>query len=394
MSNSQSPLQSNRVYFQDQSFILERLTGNPFETGLQIGKNLRQHRQWIRTSPPTEPDNINLIQIRDYLTSVDPALLEEIVGLATGLRWNFSDALVYFTGWNVMRRMKWFRQGSLQACTHFFLPALTVLSADPYLCRNFDFFYNSIDHLFFEVVNNSKRIPTAGTSHQILGRADGINKYGVVCSNSITTSAGLPPKGFSHPIMTRIILDCAHNVEEGLDLLLELPQGTSINYLLADRSGHAYVFEQAKRASAIRELNPELGLVATNHIVSEDIQDQWSRPSGTSGRRYEYLKSLLEKNKHKWSLEIIKNALRTHTPEICDHDLHKGVATLWSIIYNLKTFKVWISPGQPCINKYQEISLFPLKKQSISGFYECDGHCGSRVLQKYSKLLYKTTYPE
>ena len=89
----------------------------------------------------------------------------------------------------------------------------------------------------------------------------------------------------------------------------------------------------------------------------------------------------------------MKKALQTHKPQVCDHAVHKGVATLCSIIYNPKSSKVWISPGQPCINEYIEVSPFPLKTQTLSGVYECAGHCGYRILEKHRDLLYNTTYP-
>ncbi|MFX0090808.1 MAG: C45 family autoproteolytic acyltransferase/hydrolase [Candidatus Hodarchaeota archaeon] len=391
MSNSPKTPQNKLTFYQDQEISLKRLLGNPFEIGFQIGQILRQKRQWIRSLPPVESDTTDVIVIRDYLESYDPSLLDEIAGLASALGWEFSDAMIYFTGWNVMQRIKSFRQRNFQACTHFFLPSSTVGSNEPYLCRNFDFFYNFADRLFFEIPGNI-RASTAGMSHQIVGRADGVNSHGVACSNSITTSAGLPPKGFSHPILTRIVLDCSHDAEEGIEILHTLPQSTSINYLIADQSGTAYVFEQSKKKSAVREMSSKLGIVATNHITSKDLQDKWSRPSATSGERYDYITSLLQKNQGYWSLESIQNTLQTHTPQVCDHALHKGVATLWSIIYNLKSFKIWINPGQPCINEYREFHLFPLENQVISGVYESAGHCGYRLLEKHHKLLYEATY--
>ncbi|MFX1255179.1 MAG: C45 family autoproteolytic acyltransferase/hydrolase [Promethearchaeota archaeon] len=393
MSHSQKKNQKKQIFLQNQEFILTQVLGSPFEIGLQIGKILRQNKRWIRTIPPSDPAGEDLIRIRDYLSSFDSALFDEIGGLATSLGWSFADALIYFSGWDVMRRMNEFRQGNLQSCTHFFLPPSTVSSFEPYLCRNFDFFYNFTDRMFLEIPGNSARISTVGMSHQIIGRADGLNRKGVICSNSITTSAGLAKKGFSHPILTRLVLDCSHDAEEGIELLRSLPQSTSVNYLVADISGAAYIFEQSKRNFAIREIEPGHGIIATNHIVTKNIQDRWSRPSDTSGERFDYIISLLHKNQGSWSLELMKKALQTHQPQICDHAIHKGVATLCSIIYNPKSFKVWISPGQPCINEYSEISPFPLKNQTLSGVYECAGHCGYRIIEKYRDLLYNTTYP-
>jgi predicted choloylglycine hydrolase len=109
-------------------------------------------------------------------------------------------------------------------------------------------------------------------SEMLVGRNDGINSHGLCVTMSgswdpIPQDAS-EPHGLHYPYVVRSLLDHCVTLDDALALLERAPISSSVNMILADRSGAAALVEIAGRQRAVKRIGASTDkqfVFATNH---------------------------------------------------------------------------------------------------------------------------------
>ncbi|MCO1658949.1 C45 family peptidase [Pseudonocardia humida] len=183
------------------------------------------------------------------------------------------------------------------ACSAGYYPPATTLDGRPFLGRNYDFFTTSATALFALVSGSpapdgdeppmSSRphvltcAPDDGpattliTMNELDGCMEGINEHGLavallladVESTSAPDVAG-PQVGLSSTQLPRFLLDTCASAAQAVDALLGAKQydlGAPLHYLVADRSGDAFVWERGPGGDEHVVRSDGGALCVTNH---------------------------------------------------------------------------------------------------------------------------------
>lgn len=136
-----------------------------------------------------------------------------------------------------------------------FLPGCTQVvdtRRHPILIRNYDY---SPD--LFEWVSISSRYTgrrVIGTSDCLWGLLDGMNDAGLIVSLTFGGRPGSAP-GFGIPLIVRLLLEVADDVDAAVARLRTIPVGMSYNLTMADRHGRAAtVFVAAGQTPEVSDL--------------------------------------------------------------------------------------------------------------------------------------------
>ncbi len=185
------------------------------------------------------------------------------------------------------------------------LPSITAESK-PLVARNYEFSHEAEDFCLIKTDVKGKFMHL-GTSVLSFGRDDGLNEYGLsVTQSSCGFPVGAMPymrapalKGFQFWAVIRGLLENCKDVGEAIAYLEGMPIAYNMNLLLADKAGHAALFETFDGRSAFKRIGPDTGeqyLFATNHAVLPDIIPREPEIMIHSAKRYEYIyKNMREK---------------------------------------------------------------------------------------------------
>lgn len=126
--------------------------------------------------------------------------------------------------------------------------------------------------------------------------------------------------------------------------------------------GDAFVIETTgKRHAVLPGAGPH-----TNHYLDPELATMAPGASEGSRSRFERLTEMLDADPPD-SVEDVMNVMRDHesAPQaICLHpnpeEGDEASAVLFSMVADLENRRMWVAPGNPCENDYQEIDLGPL----------------------------------
>ncbi|MCW4036455.1 MAG: C45 family peptidase, partial [Candidatus Bathyarchaeota archaeon] len=122
--------------------------------------------------------------------------------------------------------------------------------------------------------------------------------------------------------------------------------------LLADPSGEMAVVETGPENTVVRE--PEEGfIVSTNHFNHPDLREVDIFEPPDSRVRYRTIVESL-RSMEELSEEHLKSILSSHDGLVCSHRDEVGLGTLWSMVVDLNTLRVWRADGHPCETGYEE----------------------------------------
>ncbi|WP_406687686.1 C45 family autoproteolytic acyltransferase/hydolase, partial [Rossellomorea vietnamensis] len=207
-----------------------------------------------------------------------PHFLEELDGLAEGMRISPERAAALFSGYDVPKN-----EG--MGCS-------SLLTREYYV-RNYDFSPALYDGIF-SLVQPEQAFASAGYNLQLLGRHDGVNEHGLVAGLHFVSHDGYR-KGVSPWTGIRMVLDTCSSVEEAVALLKEIPHSACYNFSLGDRKGKMAEVEASPEKVTVRY--GESFLSCVNHFQDEHMKRK-NRPSiEGSLERNEHLLSLNEKQR-------------------------------------------------------------------------------------------------
>jgi len=216
--------------------------------------------------------------------------------------------------------------------------------------RNYDMFYRIRDRCESYYTAPEGGYRSLGHTEAFVGREDGVNERGLGVAMSGITSYFRP--GLAFWIAIRYILDRCSSVREGVDFLSEIPHHATITFLLADPSGEMAVVEAGPESTLVRE--PEEGfIVSTNHFNHPDLREVDIFEPPDSRVRYRTIVESL-RSMEELSEEHLKSILSSHEGLVCSHRDEVGLGTLWSMVANLNTLRVWRAEEHPCRTGYEE----------------------------------------
>jgi acyl-CoA:6-aminopenicillanic acid acyl transferase len=262
-------------------------SGSQVEIGRAHAEQARRVFGWT----PVPADRVKARARRTWFARHWPQHLARMQGAAEAIGLDIEADDVYLDG------LTGIPTGS--ACSASFYPPDLTVDGRPVLGRNYDFFTTSATELFAllsgapapdgdELPMSSRphvltSVPDDGpattvlTMNELDGCMEGINEHGLavalliadVESASEPIDAG-PQVGLASAQLPRFLLDTCATAAEAVDALLAAKQydlGTPLHYLVADRSGDAFVWERGPGGDEHAVRADGGALCVTNHLL-------------------------------------------------------------------------------------------------------------------------------
>lgn len=191
----------------------------------------------------------------------------------------------------------------------------------------------------------------------------GVNAAGLaMCVNLLTSDSDSPGPRLPMHIILRKLLEEAHNVEEAIALLSDIPRCTSCNHLLADRAGSVADVEATPIGQ--RVLRPQAGVLThTNHCQSADLfaHDRFAREQPETLARQERASVLVDQRVlgHEDLCAILSDHANAPS-SICLHpdpslpDVDQG-ESIASLIFDLTQGILDITPEPRCSSVRRDV---------------------------------------
>lgn len=238
--------------------------------GYSLGRSLQGHSIVQAFEAMTKPE-IDTDRMRGIYRTFAPVLLEELEGLAEGLKLPFGRAAALFSGYDVPKI-------AAMGCS--------ALMTRGFYARNYDFAPEFYDGLF-TLSQTGQGYATAGYNLQGIGRHDGVNEKGLAAGLHFVSFEGYRT-GVSPWISVRMVLESCATVEEAADMLRSIPHAACYNFSIGDAHGSMAIAEASPDQVLIR--TGEEAMACVNHY--ETLTGR-NRPSiEHSLRRKRYLESL------------------------------------------------------------------------------------------------------
>ncbi len=349
------------------------LKGNSKEIGFQHGtqcremiqKNIRLYLGLFRHYAKMERDSVLKTARRfvPVIQSFDPAILEEIRGIAEGARAEFEEILAL----NARTELMYPGNRAEGECTAVAVLPEAAASGEMLLAQNWDWKPQLMESVvLLDIRQEGKPNVVTLTEAGVVGKI-GLNSAGLAtCLNVLKSTVGMI--GIPIHVLLRGILNC-ERFGDAIARIAAADRGSANNCVLAHRDGMAMDFELGPQA--LDFFYPENGLlVHTNHFISERLKP-------IEAALTEFPDSLLRLGRAKQkllpragqiSVEDLKGVFRdhfNHPDAICRHPDERDpeaerVQTIVSIIMNLHTKEVHISHGPPCSHEYKTLTFASL----------------------------------
>jgi len=337
-----------------------KVEGKPYEKGLQQGErvaemiagNVAAVRKSVVESGLREERYRRVMEENlRYVGSVEPAMVEEMRGIADGGRIPFNDvALINIPAYFMLDIIP-------NECSSFLARGGATLDGLTYMAKNRDM-RTDVQQIVLErrEADGSAIVETNGAGI-LTYPGMGISSRGLAVTTTGAWSKKIPvdmaDSARTHLLINiHSILERCATVEEALDFLRKTRRMNGLNLLIAD----------AKRAVAVeatrdRIVVEEAGggtLVRTNHYTSEELRplnpDAGEYPS--TFKRHERISAFLSERRGRIRFQDMLEIASDHENGdncVCRHGLgaNKGV-TVSSSIAVLEEGRMWTSLGNPC----------------------------------------------
>lgn len=326
-----------------------QVQGNHSQTGQQWGSLLREagvkilnHIPFPITRERVEYAEACLPIYRQY----DPALLEELEGLAAG-----QDCEVQ------LLQAVLFSMYAIPPACH--CSCFAVAEGDEILfSRNSDFLPALEDHNTNIVVGRTGGgYSFTGNTTSFLQMEDGVNQKGLAVGLTSVSPTEIKP-GFNAGLLVRYLLENCGTVPEALEKLKILPIGSAQTLTLADAKGNLAVVEcNAVRMAVAGPVDPENPFVCATNVFhlppmcscNRSIEDDWF-----AERRYQTMTEALKRKDLRKDLSFARDLLSGRYGFLCQYDRSTGKDTVWSVVYDLKRHKIYRCESNPSRSGYQE----------------------------------------
>jgi isopenicillin-N N-acyltransferase like protein len=350
------------------------LKGRPKEIGFQHGtqcrdmiqKNIGLYFRLFQHYSNLNRDQVFKVARRflPVLESFDPAILEEIKGIAEGARAGLEEILALNARTELMYPGDRPEGGE---CTAIAVLPEASASGEMLLAQNWDWKPELMETVvLLEIAQPGKPNIVTLTEAGVVAKI-GLNSAGVAtCLNVLKSKMGRI--GVPIHVLLRAILNC-ERLGDAIARIAAMDRGSANNCLLAHRDGMAMDFELGPQA--LDFFYPEDGLLFhTNHFISERMKPIESALTEfpDSILRLGRARQKLTPRAGKISPDDLKELFQdhfNHPDAICRHPDERDpeqerVQTVASIIMNLTTREVEISHGPPCGHEYRRLTFSSL----------------------------------
>ncbi len=332
------------------------LSGSSYEIGQQIGMRIKQHPAALQAMlmPAAAINQIESKQQLSLFRQYFPNQLEEMQGTADEIKTPV-EQLAYLSA-------SYLRGGN---CCHFILPGRIMQNQQDILARSYEF-SESMDDMNISRISSPGVYTHMGSAMMWHGRYDGINEKGL----AVTMSAGglpvssleglLPPiqDGFQFWTLIRAVLETCQTVQQGIDLIKDVPLCGNPILMLLDAAGdqaRVEVLGNQIAVKSIRAEDEEFPLAATNHF-----QDLSAPKVPVFKQSHTRLKTIedFQNSKNKFTLQDVQTFLDMLYPQgvSCNY-YQEFFGTLRSMIFNPKEKSLQVRFGTPGLNEWKTLSL-------------------------------------
>lgn len=326
------------------------LSGTSYDIGFSLGK-------MAAAIPPLRAFHSSGMHLRKEDTALAQSLFDEwCPGLNDEIH-GFADALGIAPTQMTYYAMTYL----IPRCSQIaILPGLSE-NGHVLIARNYEFHYE-MDDLTLVKTHVSGKYAHIGSSVLSLGRDEGFNEHGFgVTMSSCGIPVGAPEsmrrpqlRGLQFWAVIRALLENCKDVSEALLYLKDMPIAYNINLILADRTGHAALFETLDGRSAHRLVHDTKEyLCATNHVVLDALKPFETVAMSNSINRVKTIQSFIDAQVSIGSNDL-KALLLTSYPEgLCCHDYKAFFGTTKSMIMDLNDGTIDVCWGGLTENGWQ-----------------------------------------
>ena len=349
--------------------------GKPGEIGFRYGEECREmiqknvHLYFRLFKHYAQLDRGQAISLArrfiPVIQAFDPAILEEIRGIAEGARLEFEEILALNARTELMYPESLATGGE---CTSMVALSEATARGEVLIGQNWDWKPHLTEStVLLEIEQEGRPNVVTLTEAGIVGKI-GLNSSGMgACLNILKSPIGLV--GVPIHVLMRGILNC-ERFGDAVKKIVGQDRGSSNNCLVAHREGTAMDFETAPNQWDY--IYPEKGIIVhTNHFTSDRLKPMDTNVSLYPDTlvRFGRARQKMTAKAGSITVEDFKEVFRDHGNQpnsICRHPDERDpelehVQTVASIIMNLTQKEVHIASGPPCQNEYQAMKFKSLQ---------------------------------
>lgn len=322
--------------------------GSPYQIGTQIGEALKsridEYISIIKSNKKTIP-HAGISEILKLIKNLYPEIYDELFGMARGSNNPISDILLLDeeSVFNIYEK-----------CTTFSFNGIYGHG----LAHNEDW-DNGYDKFLYvaKIIPNNKASFITISYVGLPGGSATVNDYGVAFSSNAMFIQP-PMVGIPKSVLLRHLCDSI-SIDEFLNKIQNCESSVSSHYMAVDFVGNMISVEKHAKNHNVYFRGQNLNFVHTNHAVlpgTKEIFEQFCDDQNriqNSRNRLELVKSKLH---YQCTTRDVKQILKNHDKQdpICRHDEVQTIAS--AIIYPAERL-VLCCIGNPCKNKFEELSL-------------------------------------
>ena len=362
-----------------EKFPFLEIEGTSYEIGYQHGAHFKAqiqnsiqcYRDMFKDYSNLEWDRAKQLS-RKYIPiieSYNPDYLQEIYGVADGSGFDFEDILAL----NCRSELVFLGNEMDKAdggCTSIGISGDVGKDGCAYLAHNWDWKTSQRSSMIMMKIHQKNGKPTIFmvTEAGIIGKT-GCNSAGIcLYLNALSTNEAPAGGGLPLHMAMRGILDC-ETLADAVKIATKMNLGCCANFMLGHKNGECIDLEIENEDFDV--LYPKDGIIVhTNHFVSPRLpryprKDTCKHKFADSFVRLGRADKLLRNKGQDISEKDIMEILRDHVEypaSICRHDderMEPGLrmGTVFSMVVNLTSGKIWFCKGNPCCTEYEEYSI-------------------------------------
>lgn len=293
--------------------------------------------------------------IRKY----DPDLYREMEGIAAGADVSISEIIFLNVRTELMNAV-WNKAAlTNEGCTSIFVGAERTADNKIYIAQTWDWIEASKEVIIMLHSDDQKGHQFITVTEAGIIGSMGINNKGIAVLLNYLPINEFNAQGTPYHLLLRRVLDSQSMLDAQCNVICS-PTAFALNILMADSNGQAIDMELTAKGTDL--FYPENNLLAhTNHLLSRRLRVREVKAL--------YLQSVMRLKtvyeelypNNKIELNHIKELFTKHkkkTFEICKHATNKDDAcTVYTIIFELKEQKLYLSYGLPCQNDFITYNL-------------------------------------
>ena len=216
-----------------------------------------------------------------------------------------------------------------------------------------------------------------GNTTAFVEMEDGVNEHGLAAGLT-TVAPFVRQPGFNAGLLLRYLLEKCRSVPEAVSALNSIPIASPLTLTMADASGSIAVAEclpgrveitntmsgtaQKKKNSFVSAANkfhlPPMPPFNLPDIDDWNAEERYQTMLRALRQREASADSSRTENSTDQNLDFAQNLLSGQNGFICQYDRATGKDTVWSVIYDLKTPRIFRAEGNPSRRKHREDNRF------------------------------------